>query len=235
MATWTVLDETAGLWALESFNGSGFSLRTTALRLRDGGVLLVSPTRALGDAAHEELAVLGKPSVLLAPNHFHHLGLAEHLERYPAAKVVASVVAAPRLQKQTGLDIRSCDEVRELLPDGAEIVETAGTRSGEAWLTVGTVRGTAWVVSDAFFNLPSLPKNMFGLALWLTGTGPGLRIGRTYTALAIRDKRAYRAWLSKMLDRLPPALLVPGHGDAVEGPDLAGKLRAIAEQRLGAA
>ncbi len=233
MATWTVLDD--GLWALESFNPKGFSLRTTALRLRDGGVLLVSPTRGFGDAAHDELAALGKVSVLLAPNHFHHLGLAEHRERYRGARVVASAVAAPRVAKQTGMDVAGLGEVRERLPDGARIVESEGTRSGETWLSVQTSRGTAWVVSDAFFNLPSLPRNMFGRALRLTGTGPGLRIGRTYTTLAIGNKPTYRAWLGEMLDRAPPALLVPGHGDVLEGSDLAEKLRALAGARLGAA
>ncbi len=234
MGAWTVIDEQAGLWALESFNKGGFSLRTTALCLRDGGVLLASPTRGLGDAAHEELAALGTPSLLLAPNHFHHLGLGEHRERYPEARVVASAVAAPRLRKKTGFDVATLDEARARLPDGVGIVEPAGTRSGETWLSVSTARGTAWVVSDAFFNLPSLPRNMFGLALRATGTGPGLRIGRTYTALAVGDKRAYGAWLSGMLDRSPPSLLVPGHGDVLEGPDLAERLRALAAARLGA-
>lgn len=235
MGAWTVIDEQAGLWALESFNPKGFSLRTTALRLRDGGVLLISPTRGLGDAAHEELAALGAPSVLLAPNHFHHLGLGEHRERYPEARVVASAVAAPRVQKKTGLEVATLDEVRQQLPDGAAIVESAGTRSGETWLSVHTARGIAWVVSDAFFNLPSLPQNTFGLALRATGTGPGLRIGRTYTTLAIDDKRAYRRWLGEVLDRRPPTLLVPGHGDVLEGPDLADRLRALAGERLGPA
>lgn len=233
MAAWGAIDDAAGLWALESFNEQGFSLRTTALRLRDGGVLLASPTRGLGDAAHAELAALGKPSVLFAPNHFHRLGLAEHLERYPEARATASDAAAPRVQKQTGFDVGSLAEVRERLPDGARIVEAAGSRSGEAWLFVSTARGTAWVVSDAFFNLPCVPGGAFGVGLRLTGTGPGLRIGRTYTTLAIADKRAYREWLAEMLDRSPPSMLIPGHGDIVEGPDLADRLCALARARLG--
>lgn len=219
---WTAIDEEAGLFAIERIARHGWPLRTTALRLAGGDLALVSPTRGLGDEAHADLARLGRVRWLLAPNHFHHLGLCEHVERYPGAEVVASEAARPRLSRVTGLRVGPLDAI------AAHVIVAGSARSGETWLRVPTARGIAWVVSDAFFNLPRAPGGIAVRALMrATGTAPGLRSGGTFRTFALSDRAAYAAWLRGRIERDRPALLVPGHGDAIGGPDLPDRLLAL--------
>lgn len=224
----------AGLWSADKRNEQGWSVRTLALRLADGGLLAIAPVRGLGDDAHDELARLGAVTDLLAPNFFHHLGLPEWRERYPDAPVYASTRAAPRIEAKSGIAPTALDELADRLPHGAALLEPDGTRNGEVWLELHTDRGLAWIVSDAFFNVPVSPTGFMGWALRVTGTVPGLRIGTTFLKLALRDRRAYRRWLEARLESAPPALLVVGHGEAYDAPDLAERLSELARTRLPA-
>jgi hypothetical protein len=226
------LDETAGLFTADKRARNGWHWRMTIVRLEGegGGALVVSPVRRLPETVHEALAGLGGVRALLAPNHFHYLGVAEFLERYPGAKACCSAAARPRLLRKTGLSFADADALD--LPSGVTLLAPPGLRNGELWLSVETTRGVAWVVSDAFFNLEAHPSGTFGLACRITATTRGLRIGRTFTTLAVADRRAYGAWLLAQLERDRPRVLVPGHGDLVEAPDLAGRLAELASARL---
>jgi len=231
--TWTPIDEDAGLWAVERSSKAGWHWRATALKLPSGGLLLVGPLRGLGDDRHRELAALGRPEAILAPNHFHWMGLPEHRERYPDAVVAATAVAARRLARKERGAFAALDQLRDRLPAGAELLEPPGLENGEAWLKLPTSSGVAWVVSDAFFNLPVNARGMMGFLLRITGTTPGLRIGRTFTGLAVGDKPTYRDWLLERLAADRPALLVPGHGALLTGADAADRLDALTRARLG--
>jgi hypothetical protein len=230
--TWEQIAE--GVWSAGKAAKSGWNVRSTAVRLSGRDLVVVSPTRGLGDAAHAELATLGEPTVLLAPNYFHHLGLAEWSERYPGAVAVASDIALPRVRKKTGLDIEPLDALRAKLPDGAAILEPEGTKAGEVWLRVPTERGLAWVVSDAFFHAPESPTGFIGWFLRLTKTVPGLCLGWTFLELGLRDRRQYRAWLDDRLETEPPALLIVAHGVTCNAPDLGERLKQLSQARLPA-
>jgi hypothetical protein len=230
--TWEVIDEAAGLWSYDRRNAAGWSVRTTALRLGDGGVVAVSPLRGLGDEAHEGLAPLGKPSLLLAPNHFHHLGLAEWSGRY-GARALSSEAAARRLARKTEVALGSGEELRERLPRGASLLVPAGLKNGEVWLRVEGADGVAWVVGDAFFTMERTPRGGMGLVLRLTGTTPGLRIGGTFTMLGVGERARDRDWLKEAIEADRPRALVPGHGEVLRGADLADRLREVTVRRLG--
>jgi glyoxylase-like metal-dependent hydrolase (beta-lactamase superfamily II) len=228
---WQAICEDTGLWTIES-NANGFRLRATLLMLADNKLVLVSPIRNLGDAAVAQLSALGNPRFLLAPNHYHHLGLREYAERAPDAIVVASDVAAPRLQKRVPLPIQSLSLLRAELPATAQVLEPPGTKSGETWLSVQTRKGRAWIVSDAFFHMPEHAPGLIGLFLRLTGTTTGLRIGSTFLWLAVRDRDTYRQWLLQKLAVEPPVMLVPGHGDILEDPQLGERLSRLVRERI---
>jgi len=85
------------LWSIERKDARGFSLRSVAVELHDGGLAVVSPIRTLETDAVAQLAELGPVRFLVAPNHYHHLGLAAWRERFPDARVVCAPAAHPRL------------------------------------------------------------------------------------------------------------------------------------------
>jgi len=62
---------------------------------------MYSPLPDLDEAEFAELENLGKVSILLAPNHYHHRGIARHVERFPHANLACATGARPRLQKLT--------------------------------------------------------------------------------------------------------------------------------------
>ena len=210
----------------------GWMFSTVALRLRAGGSVIYSPTRLLPPAAHVAIEGVGRPAILLAPNHYHHMGLSEFRERYPEAVCVCSETARLRLEKQGPHRFQPLSVLAERLPDEARLVEPPGTRNGEVWLEIDGADGPLWVVSDAFFNVPRTPGGFIGLFCRVTGTTPGLRIGSTWKYLALRDRRRYAEWLLSRLHAAPPAALIPSHGEPVAGPDLGARVIALVERRL---
>src|SRR5690606_34563832 len=93
----TQLQEIApGIWCAEKDTGGGWHNAMYVVRLKTGGLLVQSPTR-MGDAMLDTIAALGPVEVLLAPNHFHNMGLPRYRERFPGAKVASSEGARPRL------------------------------------------------------------------------------------------------------------------------------------------
>lgn len=231
VSTWRVLPSlSSGAWQAERVR-SGVPFRSTAFRLADGSLGLYSPIRELGDAAHEELVGLGTPRLLVAPNHFHNLGLGEHARRYSEATVTASSTAIPRLMRKTRLSVQARAGVGPPLPPGASWLEPPAMRNGELWISLPTADGTAWLVGDGFFNIGRTPRTPIGALLRMFGNSPGLRLGSSYK-LFMRDKRSYRHWLLEAIDRERPTVLIPCHGDVVVDPQLPARLRQIAESRL---
>jgi len=221
-----------GVWSAEKRTAQGWSLRATAVRLADGGLLVVSPTRGLGDDAHAELAALGAPAALLAPNHYHYLGLAEWRERYPDARAFASEIAQARVRAKSGLDVEPLDALRPRLRAECELLEPDGTRAGEVWVTAPAPNGVAWIVADAFFHAAESPTGFTGWFLRRTKTVPGLCLGWTFLKLGLRDRRAYKRWLDERLENAPPAMMIFAHGEPRATPELADELRQLSRTRL---
>ncbi len=229
---WKPFDESAGLWMLGQTLDGVCILRSVALRLADGTLAVVGPIRESPRESFTELDALGRPVFLLAPNFFHHLGLAAYAEKFPDAQVVASAKATPRLSRQITCPIGPLADLQNLLPDRVSLLEPSGTRNGEVWLRAETAQGVVWIVSDAFFNLPRTPRTVMGIVVRLFGIGPGLRIGPTFKWIALKNRREYAVWLKGQLEADQPSVLIPGHGDICEGDDLPDRLTALAAKRL---
>lgn len=190
---------------------SGWMLSSPVLSA-DGEVAVISPVSNPGEDIVREIEALGQVRLLIAPNHFHYLGLSSWKERFPQAAVVASEAAIPRIRKKlrSPIDI----EPRGEMVAGWRLAEPPGLKNGELW-AMGGDEGTTWIVGDAFFNVPGPLSGGMGMALRLTRTAPGLRIGGTWGPLHVKSKGEYASWLADRLDREPPDRLVPLHGDAV--------------------
>ena len=78
----------------------GFYLpvRCTVLRMRSGGLMLVSPL-AMDDALAAQVEALGPVEHLVAPNNLHHLFLDAAVRRWPAARVYLAPGLPTKLAK----------------------------------------------------------------------------------------------------------------------------------------
>jgi hypothetical protein len=233
MTEWRKIEGARGLRSFERIVRGGWSLQSFALPLASEGTLIVSPTKDLGEAAHATLSKIGAPRVLLASNHFHHLGLPEWRRRYGEATAIASEKASVRLaRQQPSVRFRPLESVAASLPFGVSFLEPAGTKNGEAWLRIEGEQGVTWLVGDAFFHVLRPVTGVNGMVLRATGTVPGLRIGGTWFWLAVEDRRRYGEWVLERLQTDRPTTLVVGHGEPLQGADLSDRLRTLVETRV---
>ena len=187
------------------------TLRCTALRLSDGTLCLYSPVLGLGEEAKASVTALGKVAYLLAPNHYHHKGLNEYAQAFPEAKVICSGQAQPRLEKQTGLNFDGLEKLECLLPDGCNIAEPDGLKTGEVWLVVKTGQERLWIVCDSFKG-PTGKVAHVGQTVEMLGTFP------TY---GIQDRNVYAVWLELRAAADEPTIIIPCHGSMVRSEHLA--------------
>lgn len=216
------------LWSAHRVTRNGFELRCLIARLADGSTLVASPLPTMDDATCAAIEAIGPPTVVLASNHFHTLGVAPFRARYPTMRVICADGARARLEKKTGLEYADLGSLA--LPDGLEVVAPPGLKGGETWLIATGGGQRVWGVCDAFFNLPAHPRGAFGLVTRLGGSAPGLRISRLFKLAGVADKAAWRDWLLARIEAAPPTAIVPAHGRVWAG-DVA-DLSALVRARL---
>ncbi len=221
-----------GLWAMKQTTKSGWTLRSHAVALNDGELLLVSPLSSMREEQLAATDALGKPTFFLAPNHFHHMGLGRALDRYKDATAVCGPQAAPRLAKQCPVPFADLDLLRERLPSHVELLVPTGTRGGEVFLKVTDGDDVVWVVGDAIFNETEPVTGATGMILRATGTWGPVKIGKTFVWLGLKDRAEYRRWFLDQLERDTPTVLAPAHGDTLRSAELSAMIRAEAERRL---
>ncbi|MFO0613783.1 MAG: hypothetical protein U0414_14420 [Polyangiaceae bacterium] len=206
--------------ALDLIKPSGWRLTMHAVRLKGGGLLVHSPVRPHPEV-FDALEALGTPSILLAPNHFHHVALPRYRERYPKARALASAGARPRLARKGHADLG--DIAGEKLP-GVRLLPCEHVKNGETMVVVDDEGGPTLLVCDAFFNVPGPLTGFEGWFLRMTSTGPDLSLGKTYRFAGIGDPRAYAAWLEETLAEIRPRRVSFSHGDPIEGDDVVDRL-----------
>jgi len=218
-----------GVWDIQRRHGA-LTLRAVAVRLQPGFVCVYSPVPHAGAEALRELAALGTP-ILLAPNAYHTLGVREHIDAFPDAKLVTSPRAASRLRAKTGITAQELRVLEEKLPADVAVHVCPNARNGEVWLSVRRGDQCAWIVGDAFLNFSRLPSGPFGLAMRALRMGPGVSIGATFKWL-LRDRRAYREWVLARIAEDRPTVLIPCHGNILADPQLPNLLEALVRRRI---
>lgn len=199
---------------------SGWCVDAHVVELPTGGTVVYSPVR--GGAAHH-----GDARLVVAPNHYHNLGLAEARGAAPDAVVAAHSVALPRLRKQ-GHD--GLVDVATVRVEGVELLPAVGTKNGECWAYFPAQR--LLLVCDAFFHVAGPVSGFTGFVLRRLRTAPGLCLGRTFVWLALADTRAYRTWADETLARLRPAAVGFSHGETLVADDAGEQLRAVLHATL---
>lgn len=201
-----------GVWsnrALYRFGALEFPHAVTAMRKRDGGLLIHSPA-ALDAPTRDALAALGTIDALVWPSWWHDLHLRDWADAYPDA----ILYVAPDLRHAAGGRANA-----RILSEGIDV---------DADILVAPVdRIGVWFDEYVFFHVPSktlavadlvvnvsgglpFPTNVF---FALMGTRPGPKIPWFYRTCA-RDRKRLRAQLDRIAS-LDFERLVMGHGDII--------------------
>ncbi|MBA5762658.1 DUF4336 domain-containing protein [Vibrio sp. 404] len=111
------------------FLGFAYSTRMTVIRLNDGKLWVHSPI-ALTPLLKEQIDQLGEVSFLIAPNHLHHLFIAEWQAQYPQALTYGT---AQVIKKRQDLRFENSlaesatfpwdDEITHLLFTGSSVMQ----------------------------------------------------------------------------------------------------------------
>lgn len=205
--------------------------RMLAFGLADGTLCVVSPGSGLDEARFAALEAHGRPSVLLAPNHFHNAGIAPWKQRYSEAIVVAHPTAIPRLRRQVpGVEVQDLSALQARLAEGTRLLSPPMARQGETWVSVKMQEGTAWFVTDGIINETRLPSGPLGWFLKIVGFRTRLMTNPFFKRLFLKDKSEYKRWVLRELEQDPPAVFIPAHGAVLRGADLVERLAAVTRE-----
>ncbi len=211
---WTIIDASVPVLTYAYSFGPG---EANALAVRgSGGIVVVSPPCGAPESAFTELDKHGEVRALVASNAFHYLGVPAWKERYPHAEVFAPAQSIARVEKKTGLTgIRPLSLAAAITGPDVELVDMPHYRTGEVLVRVKGSSGPIWYVTDVIMNMAKLPGFPFSLLFKWTGSGPGLRPNGVASKFMIKDRAAVYAWMRGEIEKAPPTLIVPCHGDAV--------------------
>jgi hypothetical protein len=215
----------------ERVDDGGWGLGMPVVRFPDGGTLVYSPTW-LGDDTFERVERVGRPAVLLAPNHFHHLSLARFRAQYPDAAVVGGETGLARLRARGHHDVHACAAAAARLPAGVTLLEPPGLKNGEVFVCVDGDGGPTWLVCDAFHNVVRPVTGPRGAIMRWLRILPGLTTSRVFRLVGLGDRPAFKAWMLEALEKRPPRRMVFCHGATFDGADLAERLRALVVERV---
>ncbi len=229
LPNWQPIPGAPNFWHAETTIRGHWPVRMVAFLLADNTTAVISPLPNTRPALPPRMPSI---SCLVAPNHFHGMGLGLWKKQFPHAKILATETAAARLRKTTKLSINENDTVVDLpLMSGQSILALPSVKTGECWLT----HQDFWIVTDAFFHLTKPLMGLRGtiwlLLLWITRTGPGLQIGRTFMSM-VTSRSNYNLWLLETIQTKPPKTLIPLHGTILTDKDLAGKLDQLRTKHL---
>jgi hypothetical protein len=203
------------LWIVSgTLKGMPLKRNMVVWRQADGTLVLHSVV-ALNDDGMKKLEALGKPVVMIVPNQGHRTDAARYKARFPGIVVVAPSGARKKVEEIVAVEKLS----EEALPPLGVTVHKPGGFEHELIYEVKLEGGgVALVFNDILGHaeaLPGVQGKVFGL-LGVPGGGVGLpRIVRFFF---LKDKKAYREWLTKAADEIKDIRVITvSHGPPVKG------------------
>lgn len=225
---WNIIDDEAlVLWREYSFAKGAYA---TMLVFRGvDGLVVVSPGSGVSAREYDALREHGEVRALVANNTFHHLGQPAWRARFPDAVSYAPSGALKVLEKKApGVPFRPLADLA--LPAHVRCDDPPGYRTGEAFFSIRTRKGTVWFSGDLLTNIQRTPGPPLRWLFTWTGSAPGFRLFKPGVWLCVRDKRALRAWMLERLASDPPSVIVPAHGPTFDAGDVAELARAQLER-----
>ncbi len=205
-----------GLWLLERRltmpPGLVLPVNTTIVRLRSGGLVVLSPP-APDPATAAAISALGRVEALVAPNSFHYVFAAGQLASFPGAKLFLAPGLAeriPELPPATPLGEAAADlwagEIDQAIfgPVGA-IAEVTFFHRSSATL----------MMTDLAFNMRTIDGVYQTVGWRLFGVPAAFGPSRTARLAFLRDADAARPYLQRIA-RWEFQRIVVAHGEPVE-------------------
>ena len=198
--------------------------RMTAVRLRDGGLVVYSAI-ALHEAEMSALEAFGTPSYLIVPNDIHRMDAKVWKDRYPAIQVITPLGARERVE-----EVVPVDAVDVSFGDpSVQYVTVPGTGDREAALVIETESGTTLVLNDLIFNLANRPGFSGWLFKTIGMTGEEPHLPPVIKLRQVKDEAALRAQLERWSELPNLRRVVVSHGNIITN-DAGPLLRRIAEE-----
>ena len=189
--------------------GVHFRGRMTVARLEDGSLVLHSPIPIDSDLARA-LAELGPVKHAIAPNAFHHLHLAQVLERYPQATLHGPRGLAAKRTDLTFSDLTS--STSSAWSAELEPLFHAGAPTFDEVVFLHTPSRTL-LVTDYFFNIQECRGWLTPWVLRTSGAYKKFAQSRWWRWV-IKDKAQARESAERMLE-WPFERIVPAHGEVL--------------------
>jgi hypothetical protein len=201
---------------------AGLRRRMSIVRRSDGGLLFFNAV-PVDDATLGRIRELGRPAILVVPQHLHMMDAHAFRERL-GVRVFAPAAGRARVAERVAVD----GTFEAIPPDPAVSVITAdGFTTGEGMALVRSGPRASLLVADVVINVPH-GKGLPGLAFRLLGfTGDRPQLPAPVRLRVVRDRRALRARLEELARTPGLTRIVPTHGAVVDR-DPAGVLREIA-------
>ena len=201
-------------WLKYSFGlGTANSL---AVKLRDKTWMVISPASKASELVYETLEKYGTVGALVAPNAYHNKGQPAWRERFPSAFSYAPRGAHSRLSKKTPtVDYRPIEELAQKL-GSARFFQPDGMKSPDLMFQMSTGAGAICWMGDLLSN-SGLSDQTWPLRMLsrFAGGGLGCRCNSKPELVYVRDRAARIGSVRSALDRFPPSIVVPAHGDPV--------------------
>jgi hypothetical protein len=205
-----------GLWRVERRlrlpGGLVLPAAMTIIRLPSAKLFVHSPVPFDEDVAGA-LARLGSVSVVLAPNSFHYLFVADYLARFPGAELFI----APGLRER----VPSLPAASTVGPGSTASWERAveaiifGPVGSFSELVLFHAASSTLVLTDLAFNMTRFDRALDRIGWRLFGVPPRFGPSRTGRFTLLRDRAAARPFVRVIAERNFRRILV-AHGDPVE-------------------
>jgi hypothetical protein len=221
----------SGLWDLERRarmpGGLILPTRTTVVRLPDGGLVVISPP-PVECGGLESLDALGRVRHVVVSNAFHHLNARAFLERYPEARFWA----APGLFRRVAGLPSGTELAPGLRTPWSDAIDHAVLQATDEVSEVALFHreSASLVLTDLAFNMASFARAIDRIGWRLNGAPIGFGHSRTARMLLLRDRKATKAFLERVLE-WPFRRILVAHGDIVES-DAIGVFRRAFGDRL---
>lgn len=192
--------------------------RSTAIRLRDGGVWVLAST-PLDEPTKRTIDAMGPVKFIVAPDDQHHLFIRKYKQAYPQAKLIGTPRA---LRKNTDMKFSGCwgqDAPGTKYGFESEIEHRYFSGFVNKDVAFYHIASRSLIVADLLFNMPPLEqysRSGTWLPVWAIWLSP-FNIFQSFFTLAAgflnpfatrRDAKAVQEWGFERI--------IPCHGDVVE-------------------